>query len=388
MKTTLYDFCIQNKRFDLLEDWNAEKNFPLMPKNVPPFSGKKVWWQDRFGHEWEAAIGSRSKGSGCPICAGRGRHKPTEQNNLASLCPEIASEWNYERNSPLTPDQVFANARKVVWWRCKKGHEWQASPNVRVQNRNSCPFCSNNKVLPGYNDLATTHPDIAAQWDQAKNGSLTPQQVTAGSNRRVWWRCSLGHEWKAQILLRTFQNLGCPYCSNHKILAGYNDLATLAPVIAAQWNPTLNGELTPQNVSAGSTRTVWWQCERGHSWKAIIANRTRRGDSCPYCSNKRVLKGYNDLATVEPEIATQWHPVLNGSLTPQDVVAGCNRSVWWICPEGHVWKTYINLRTSKGHRTGCPVCSGGVSQKQLDRYARLMQEAYLQLGSKKKEQIE
>ena len=90
------------------------------------------------------------------------------------------------------------------------------------------------------------------------------------------------------------------------------------------------------------------------------------------------MKGYNDLATVEPEIATQWHPVLNGSLTPQDVVAGCNRSVWWICPEGHVWRSKIRARVEQGQQLRCPICEGDTSR--IKRYARLIRLTYQQLG--------
>ena len=77
-----------------------------------------------------------------------------------------------------------------------------------------------------------------------------------------------------------------------------------------------NGSITPRQVSPNSNRKVWWTCDLGHDYQAVIAARTARGSGCPYCSGRRVLSGFNDLATLEPEIAKQWHRILNGSFTP------------------------------------------------------------------------
>lgn len=88
----------------------------------------------------------------------------------------------------------------------------------------------------------------------------------------------------------------------------------------------------------------------------MIASRAN-GTGCPYCTNKKVLAGFNDLATVEPRIAAEWHPTLNGSLTPEMVTAGSRKKVWWECPLGHVWKAAIYSRTGK-KKCGCPVCAG------------------------------
>ena len=77
----------------------------------------------------------------------------------------------------------------------------------------------------GENDLATVFPQLARQWDQERNGALTPQQVSPYSNRAVWWRCGLGHSWHAAISTRAWGS-DCPYCAGRKVLAGFNVLAT------------------------------------------------------------------------------------------------------------------------------------------------------------------
>lgn len=203
------------------------------------------------------------RGTGCPVCAGR--TVLPEENSLAAKFPDLLSEWDTEKNSPLLPTQVMPGAHRKVWWRCPKGHSWQASVASRVTSNAGCPFCAGQKVLPGFNDLASLHPQLAVQWDRKKNGALTPEAVSVYSNRRVWWLCDRGHSFCAVIAHRVNKGSDCPYCTNRKVLPGFNDLETKAPVIASQWHPTLNGSFTPQQVTPGSSRKAWWLCENGHA---------------------------------------------------------------------------------------------------------------------------
>ncbi|MCH5314701.1 MAG: zinc-ribbon domain-containing protein, partial [Eubacterium sp.] len=100
-------------------------------------------------------------------------------------------------------------------------------------------------------------------------------------NKKVWWKCCKGHEWQATISDRN-NGRGCPYCSGKKSLKGYNDLQTVNPTLANEWNYEKNNGLTPVDVTPGSNKKVWWKCQRGHEWQAIICNRNR-GNSCPVC---------------------------------------------------------------------------------------------------------
>ncbi len=143
-----------------------------------------------------------------------------------------------------------------VWWKCAQGHEWQAMVKSRC-NGSGCPLCTGRKVQRGINDLGSVHPELAAQWHPEKNGVLTPQQVTPYSNKRVWWLCPLGHEYQAVVGARTMHGSGCPYCSGHRTLPGFNDLATLDPLIAAQWHPVLNGNLTPYRCPSGTASLAY-----------------------------------------------------------------------------------------------------------------------------------
>jgi len=198
----------------------------------------------------------------------------------------LLAEWDAGRNYPLTPRDVSFGSTQRVWWRCEKGHSWQAIVSSRAGGGCGCPVCAGKIVIPGINDLASHFPLLAAEWHPTENGSLSPEQVTPFSNRRVWWQCGRGHAWIAAVAARTKEKSGCPYCTGRRVLPGYNDLATEYPQIAAQWCVPLNGELTPQHVTSGSKKKVWWVCPGGHVWRAVIYSRTGDGCGCPVCAGK------------------------------------------------------------------------------------------------------
>ena len=365
IRETLKQFCIRTDRGELLRQWNCEKNGQLTPDTVTSGSSRRVWWRCEKGHEWRSAVHARTgTGTRCPYCAGK-LPIPNE-TDLATQYPELVKQWHPTKNAPLTPDQLLPGSHRLVWWVCENGHAWQAVVKSRVSG-SGCPVCANRAVAEGENDLLSTNPELAKQWHPEKNHALTPRDVTAGTHRKVWWKCEKGHEWQATVLSRARNGTGCPVCTGKIVIPGENDLEHLFPEIAAQWRPGFNGTLTPRTVSPYSNRKAWWVCDNGHPYQAVIASRTVYGSGCPYCAGRRVLAGFNDLGTVEPEIAAQWHPTLNSNLTPEMVTAGSRKKVWWICGEGHVWKAAIYSRTGK-QKCGCPVCAGKVRQSRRYRY--------------------
>ncbi len=284
MEKTLKAYCLENGLTEPLEQWDYDLNGSETPETVSYGSNHKAWWRCSCGCVWQSAVKSRTLGCGCPVC--NGKQLVPGVNDLASLNPGLAVQWHPEKNGTLQPSDVFARTRRKVWWRCAKGHEWQAGIASRMAGA-GCPVCAGKTVNPGENDLATWYPAIAAEWDPEHNGNLTPQDVTPFSNRRIWWICEKGHVYQSAVAARTMRGTGCPYCANRKVLAGFNDLETVAPKIAAQWHPTLNVPLSPQMVTRGSRRRVWWQCPEGHVWKAVIYARTPPdGCGCPVCAGK------------------------------------------------------------------------------------------------------
>lgn len=265
--------------------WDAEKNDALTPDQVTPGTNRKVWWRCEAGHSWQAIVKSRVSGCGCPVCAGR-KLLPGV-NDFAARYPQIAAQWDQEANGVLRPNQVLPGTHRKVWWCCDQGHRWQASVLSRTVGGTGCPVCEGKQVIPGVNDFASLHPDLAAQWHPTKNLPLTPETVAVSSNHSVWWVCSQEHEWKATIARRSHASTGCPVCAGKQVLAGFNDLATLDPAIAAQWDQERNGNLTPEMVTAGSAKRVWWRCDQGHVWKTKIYVRTgRQRSGCPVCAGR------------------------------------------------------------------------------------------------------
>lgn len=366
MRTTLYDYCLERDRPELLAEWDEAKNAPLSPRDITYGSKRSVWWKCEKGHAWRAMVYTRTgAGSACPYCAGKKAWAGT--NDLASQRPDLAKQWHPTKNRGRPPADVTVGSHYKAWWRCEKGHEWRAIVKSRAIGGTNCPICANRQLVPGENDLSVTHPDLARQWHPTKNGTLTPRDVLAGTRRKVWWRCEKGHEWQAAIYARASSGAGCPVCAGKLVLPGENDLAGLFPELARQWHPTRNGNLTPDSVTPYSNKKVWWRCPLGHDYQASVGARTVNGSACPYCANRKVLVGFNDLATLEPKTAAQWHPTLNGGLTPEMVTAGSHRKVWWMCPSGHVWKAIIYARAGP-QKSGCPVCAGKAQPERMERY--------------------
>ena len=263
-----------------------------------------------------------------------------DKEPLSITHPELAKEaygWD--------PKTLSAGSEKKREWKCKLGHHWKSNVNSRARGSN-CPFCSNTKVLSGFNDLATTHPELAKEahgWD--------PTTVSAGSDKRPEWKCKNGHIWLAKIYARKVGR-NCPFCSGRFPITGRTDLATTHPELAKEahgWDPT--------TVSAGSDKRPEWKCKNGHIWKANVGSRARLRSGCPFCAGQKAIKGINDLATTHPELAKEAH-----GWDPTKEIAGTHKKFEWKCKNDHVWKTsgYVRIRPN-----GCPICG---NQKLLKGY--------------------
>ena len=163
-------------------------------------------------------------------------YTPVNKPPLSITHPNLVKEWDYNKNNALGiyPDQITHGSHKKVWWICEHGHEWQATVNDRTNMKSGCPVCAGKTVVIGFNDLTTVNPELALEWHPTKNGDLKPSDVTISSGRKVWWICQYGHEWYASVASRTNMQSGCPVCTGQKVLAGFNDLATLNPQIASE----------------------------------------------------------------------------------------------------------------------------------------------------------
>ena len=313
-------------------------------------TGKKLHWKCPKAHRYEATLGNRvNQNSGCPYCSG---HKVVAGfNDLATTHPKLAQTadgWD--------PKKVSAGSHKKVNWVCNKGHSFSAIVKSRIRNIDGgCPFCDNKKVLAGFNDLATTHPLIAKEAD-----GWDPRTAVSGSNRKFRWRCELGHNWLETPNKRVGRGDSCPICSSHKVLSGFNDLATTHPHIAEEvdgWDPT--------KIFAGSNKKFKWKCPLGHSYETSPNGRASQGNNCPICSNQKVLSGFNDLATTHPELAKEAY-----EWDPKTVVGGTHKKFIWKCSNGHIFKQAVVNRT--GRESGCPTCATSGYDPLTDGYLYLL----------------
>ena len=123
--------------------------------------------------------------------------------------PHLIAEWHPTKNWNLDPAKVTHGSGKKVWWVCRAGHEWVARVNARTSVR-GCPVCAGQRTLAGFNDLATTHPELSKEWSPINE--FGPESVSAGSNKIVWWVCPLEHTWQTTVASRALHGKGCPKC--------------------------------------------------------------------------------------------------------------------------------------------------------------------------------
>ena len=202
--------------------------------------------------------------------------------------PELVLQWHPTKNGELKPNNLSFGSRKKIWWKCPVGedHVWEAFVYARTNAnmKSNCPCCAGRQVAQS-NCLATVYPELVAQWHPIKNGNLTPYNITAGTHKKVWWKCPVAedHEWEASVSKRTSteRSRGCACCRGFKVVQS-NCLATVHPELTAQWHPTKNGNLTSYGIIWGSHKKVWWKCEKGHEWKTS-PNHRNRGRGCPIC---------------------------------------------------------------------------------------------------------
>ena len=250
---------------ELAREWHPTANGDLRPCDVRPASNRRVRWRcmaDRR-HEWDAPVGRRSAGIGCPYCAGR---RVTPGASFEDRFPRIAAEWHPKRNGGK-PSEFVPGSHHRAWWRCGRNarHVWQTAIVKRTVEQQGCPICSGRRTTPG-TSLAGKHPKIAREWHPTKNAR---------------------HEWRRQVHTQTVRRARCPFCSGRRVSAT-NSLAALRPDLAREWHPTKNGELGPESVTATTPRRVWWRCQWNdhHVWDTTVYHRSRMGTGCPFCAGQ------------------------------------------------------------------------------------------------------
>lgn len=276
---------------DLMREWDGDKNeeIGLYPDKMLLGSNKKAWWRCRNGHEYLEQICQKTKGKPCPYCANK--RVLMGYNDLKTCYPDIAREWDYNKNKSVDINDVVCGSNKKVWWKCSScGHEWVAKVQQRTVRKSGCPQCAIHKRSAKRgktllkNKGGITSSLLLKEWDYVANQDLLPSHVTNGSGKSVYWKCSVcGFRWQAKVCNRAISGRGCPYCANRVVMAGRNDLATTHPNLAQEWDYA-NNNITPQQVTYGSGIKVNWICPLGHRYQATVLHRTS-GTNCPICNS-------------------------------------------------------------------------------------------------------
>lgn len=259
---------------------------------------------------------------------------------------KLLSEWNQIRNGETTPFNTTFASNKKVWWKCLKcGYEWQAIIANRSKGKRGCPFCAGHIVIKGKNDFASIFPNIAKEWDDANADK--PSDYSAGSNKIVWWKCEkCGYKWKTSIVNRTHGH-GCGKCAGeHAIKIRTENLLqqegrsfrSRASKLLKYWDYDKNEPITPDSISYGSNKLLWWKCEKGHQWQSP-PSRMIKGIGCPICNRS--------MHTSLPEYAVFWY--LRKALS--DVQWGTHQCGWEVDVYVHSLKIGIEYDGRAWHKT-------------------------------------
>ena len=279
----------------LQQEWDHEANAWLGNVVIRPYSGQKVQWvctKCPLGqpHVWQTRVYSRTQGGGCLYCSGRA---VCPHNSLATLAPNIASEWDFGTNQ-LTPCDYTHQSGFVAGWCCSSCHHaWNARISNRTTYLGGCPECARQRKR---GKEQTTQPSLVAvgervmeHWDHERNAAegWDPARITLGSRKKVHWLCSkcplgLPHRWSARPNIRfssSGRHLGCPCCSGQKTCK-CNSLQTLYPDLAMEWDFTKN-DGTPDDCAPHFAQKVWWVNDERGSWQTTPTSRVN-------CYNKKV----------------------------------------------------------------------------------------------------
>lgn len=282
--------------------------------------------------------------------------------------PDLFYEWNTKKNDEIGLN-VYKTTRgsgKKAWWTCPDcKSDYQATVKNRV-NGNNCPYCR-GYMVNHTNSLASLSPEFSSEWHPVLNGELTPHDVVLYSAKKVWWMCNhCEHEWETQVQAKT-KGSKCPGCSEYR-LSNETSLAAKLPELAKQWHQTKNGDSSPNDVTLFSSLKIWWVCEEEHEWKSKV-NYRADGGGCPYCSNRKLLKGFNDMWTTNSQLAS----LLANKNDGYKFTQSSEKKVDWKCLDCDLVIKSRKINQIKNYGLSCPRCSDGKSFPEKVMYSMLLQ---------------
>jgi len=332
---------------EIAKQWHPTKNGILTPNTTTRGSKLKVWWKCEKGHEWKAHVYSRtSTGCGCPVCAEGFRVSRIEMRIFTELKSLIGGVVRGKKIVGRECD-IFLQHHSVAiefdgnYWH--KGREAKdickndqlSRVGILVIRVRQAPLVRTSKY-----DVMILRSD--SEWK-------VMDQIVRRLQSVLWLDMSKYLDEKRFINDDEYNQM----VSMMMLPLKGKSLGDTYPKSISIWHKSKNRDLTPYMVSSHSHLKIWWQCEKGHEWQAVVHN-ISKGKDCPYCVGQKASVE-NSLKFLFPDIARQWCYRRN-NLTPDLVTKSSGRKVWWVCDKGHEWDEVIKNRVKQ--KTGCPYCSG------------------------------
>ena len=225
-----------------------------------------------------------------------------DERSFGALYPELAKNWDKEKNGNLTPFKLTPGSNHPAFFKCERcGESWSAAISTVVKwKRTLCKKCSmgdnglnwTKKMVQEKGSLADNVPELAKQWDYEANGDLTPMDIPTSYSKRVAWKCpECGYRWSESPNARARKDntfAACPHCSGRVAMPGVDDLETLYPEIAKEWDYEKNEGVLPSEIRPYSNVKRYWICSKhGVSFYALPGNRVK-GCGCSKCRSEKL----------------------------------------------------------------------------------------------------
>lgn len=328
---------------------------PDIARDLQNFDPKKTRYGSRkhgvfvcsiHGDTYEGKIANiAAGGTRCPTCR--------RLKSLANFRPDLEKWLDPEYNQKL--EDYLPQSNKTLHFVCKENHKFDYVISDMPDAENfDCPICNGVRIEPGFNDVATLRPELVNEW--SSNNSFSLSTVGKGSHFRGLWVCpDCGYEYPLEVRDR-FEHLdnSCPVCNGRIVITGINDLATKQPELVDKLSDEL--KVVANKILFKQTKWLKWKCQTcGGIYPDSIGNVVAGINNCPYCAGKKLLSGYNDLASVHPEIVEKLSPKFRKAAS--EILCKENKYLKWICPicHGQYYDSIINVLTSND---SCPYCKG------------------------------
>lgn len=220
----------------------------------------KLLWRCSQGHEWEAVANAVKSGKWCPYCAGKAKLTIQGMKELA------------RRRGGRCLSTEYIDSHTKLSWRCKKRHEWDATPN-NVKSGCWCPRCAATTRAVKQKRSIEDMREIAAQM-----GGRCLSRKYVNNHTKLRWRCAAGHEWTG-IPLNVRKGEWCPKCGAARAADKRRSSIEVMRALASG----RGGEcLSEKYVNSG--KKLRWRCGEGHEWEATPRD-VKAGSWCPECSH-------------------------------------------------------------------------------------------------------